>query len=374
MKKLAVEIDIFKDAMKGISRYKIGKDSPIRKAVKAMDEGGIGFIACVDEHDTVVGILTDGDFRRAVLSGVSLERPVLDIANNRFHYLSPGFGDSEVERIFRTSPAQQIPVIYDGRIVAVITKDSLRYRKAGQGKNHPKVVLPVVIMAGGKGKRLDPFTRILPKALIPVGEKPVIEIIMDEYARHGMKDFYVSLNHKGNMIKSFFADYKVNHRITYIDEDKPLGTAGALGYLKDKIKTPFFVTNCDVVVKTDYSLVSKYHKSNKYAITIVGSMKHFTIPYGVCEIKDGGLLKKVVEKPCTDVLVNTGMYLLDPAVLQLIPENKPFNMTDLIEEAQQLDMPVGVFPISADSWMDIGQWDEYSKTVSKMGINCEPRV
>lgn len=352
--------------MREIDFYKIPHFFSIRNAVKKMDEGGIGFISCVDENDNVIGIISDGDFRRAVLSGVSLENSVEEIMNREFIHAPVNFKKKDIENIFQNDTVQQIPIIDDGKLVDIITEESFYYNKGKVEKKRNEIDLPVVIMAGGKGVRLDPFTRILPKPLIPIGEKPVIEIIMDEYAKYGMRKFYVSINHKGNMIKAFFADYNIDYTIEYINESKPLGTAGALRFLENKIYAPFFVTNCDVIIRADYPLIYKYHVENNYTITLVGSMQYNTIPYGVCEIESGGLLKNIIEKPSNNFLVNTGMYLLNPELISLIPENEIFNMTDLINKLQKLNMPVGLFPISADSWLDIGQWGEYKKAVKKI--------
>jgi dTDP-glucose pyrophosphorylase/predicted transcriptional regulator len=352
--------------MREIDFYKIPLFTSIRNAVKQMDEGGIGFIACVDENDNVIGIISDGDFRRAVLSGVCLESSVQEIINRKFIHAPVNFKERDIEDIFQNGTVQQIPILDDGKLVDIITEESFYYKKGGIENKRSEIALPVVIMAGGKGKRLDPFTRILPKPLIPIGEKPIIEIIMDEYAKYGMRRFYISINHKGKMVKAFFADYNISYTIEYINESKPLGTAGALRFLENKISTPFFVTNCDVIIRADYPLIYKYHMENQYAITLIGSMQYHIIPYGVCEIENGGLLRKIVEKPSNNFLVNTGMYLLNPEVISLIPENEPLDMTDLINKMQKLDMPIGLFPISSDSWVDIGQWEEYKKAVRRI--------
>lgn len=221
-------------------------------------------------------------------------------------------------------------------------------------------------MAGGKGTRLDPFTRILPKALIPVGEKPVIEIIMDEYARYGMKNFHISVNSKSKMIKAYFGDQDSDYNISFIDEDKPLGTAGALRFLKDKFDNPFFVSNCDIIVRNNYYDILQFHKDGRYDLTVVGSMQHRTIPYGVCKFENGGLLKSIQEKPEYDFLVNTGMYLLNPHILRYIPENTYFDMTELINVLQKKAHKVGVYPVSEKSWVDIGQLTEYRTTIREL--------
>jgi len=352
--------------MREVDFYKIPHVVSIRKAIKQMDKGGIGFVACVDENDNVVGVVSDGDFRRAVLSGVCLENSVQEIMNRNFVRAMVDFEVKVIEKIFQNEIVQQIPVIDEGKLVDIITKESFHNKRGKIEKKRNEIDLDVVIMAGGKGTRLEPFTRILPKSLLPIGKKPVIEIIMDEYAKYGMRKFYISINDKGRMIKAFFADYNIAYEIEYINESKPLGTAGSLKYLEKKVHSPFFVSNCDVIIRADYPVIHKYHMEKGYSITLVGSMQHHTIPYGVCEIEEGGLLKKIVEKPKNNILVNTGMYLLNPEVIPLIPENESFDMTDLINKLQRINMPVGLFPISADSWLDIGQLKEYTKSVKKI--------
>lgn len=223
-------------------------------------------------------------------------------------------------------------------------------------------------MAGGKGARLDPFTRILPKPLIPFGNDPVIKVIMDEFGKFGMNDFYISLNDKGRMVKAYFHDHDMDYRIEYIEEDKPLGTAGALKCLDGKMDGTFFVSNCDIIIQADYVSIFDFHKKGSYDLTLVGSMQQYTIPYGICDIDNGGVLKGIREKPEYDFLVNTGLYLLEPAIPQYIPENEYFDMTDLIKKIQDNGLKVGVFPISEKSWIDVGQWAEYKNTIKELKL------
>ena len=231
-------------------------------------------------------------------------------------------------------------------------------------KKYTKINAPVVIMAGGRGTRLDPFTRILPKPLIPIGDKTMLEVIMDEYKQYGITDFYISVNHKAKLIKAYFEETKINASIKFIDEDKPLGTAGALKFIEGKIDVPFFVSNCDIIIKNDYADIYDFHIKEKYDITIVASMQHYKIPYGICEILNGGSLDRIVEKPEYDFLVNTGMYILNPNVLSNIPSNEFFHITHLIEKIKSKRLKVGVYPVSEKAWIDVGQWSEFNKVNS----------
>lgn len=349
--------------MKDIAKYIVSDVSNIRSAIQQMDVGGIGFIAIVDTQDKIVGIVTDGDFRRAVLNGVSLNENVLKITNRNYEYFENWHSKKEILEYFESATVECLPILENKKLVDVVFYSDLLNEDNIEQPRKESISLPVIIMAGGKGTRLDPFTRILPKALIPIGEKPVIEIIMDEYAKQGMKTFYISVNSKSKMIKAYFSEQESDYKIIFIDENKPLGTAGALGLLKDKFSGPFFVSNCDVIVKNNYCDMLKFHNDGQYDLTVIGSMQHHIIPYGVCQFENGGLLKNIHEKPKYDFIVNTGMYLLNPLAVKYIPENVRIDMTDLINILQEKTRRVGVYPVSEKSWIDVGQLTEYKKAI-----------
>jgi NDP-sugar pyrophosphorylase family protein len=221
---------------------------------------------------------------------------------------------------------------------------------------------PVVIMAGGQGTRLRPITNIIPKPLVPIGDKPIVEIIMNNFCRHGASEFYMTVNYKAKMIEQYFDDIERTYTIGYVQETKPLGTAGSLYMLKDKIKSTFFVSNCDILIDDDYRQIMQYHKDNNNLITAVAAIKNYAIPYGTFETGQDGLLQKLSEKPNLNFLVNTGFYILEPEMLDLIPQEEFFHITHLMEKVIAQGGRVGVFPVSEKSWMDIGVWDEYNKT------------
>ncbi len=349
-----------------MNEYKITTRCSIREAVKKMDEGGIGFCMCVDDQDLVIGVMTDGDFRRAIHGGVQLDENVMKIVNTKFVSVEPNYQKSAIDKIFSTTIVRQIPVLDKGKLIDVITID--QFYGEDKGKKRRTLDCPVIIMAGGKGTRLDPFTRILPKPLIPLGNDPVIKVIMDEFHKFGIDNFHISLNDKEKMVMAYFHDHDLNYNIQYIHEAKPLGTAGALRYLDGKLTTSFFVSNCDIIIRTDYGSFYDFHRNGNYALTMVGSMRLYTIPYGVCDIDHVGCLKAIREKPQYDFLVNTGMYLLEPQVLKLIPEDVCFNMTDLIRKVQESGLKVGIFPVSEKSWIDVGQLSEYKEIINKLSF------
>ncbi len=351
--------------MENLNKYIVYQNENIRDAIKKMDEGGIGFAVCVGKNENVIGVISDGDFRRAVLSGISLNENVLKIANINFKHLTKGYSKENVSELFRETVVQHIPILENGKLVEIITEEDF-YNIRSKGKNRDFLNIPVVIMAGGKGTRLDPFTRILPKPLIPLGDKTMIEIIMDEYAKYGMSNFYVSVNHKAKMIKAYFEDHDIGYEIKYINENRPLGTAGALKFLENKIDSTFFVSNCDIIIKDDYFKIYEFHKDGIFDLTLVASMQHHTVPYGVCEIENKGHLKEIREKPEYDFLVNAGMYLLEPSVCKLIPIDEYFDMTDLISKCQKEGLTVGVYPVSEKSYIDVGRLSEYKKMLSTL--------
>ena len=173
-------------------------------------------------------------------------------------------------------------------------------------------------MAGGKGSRLKPLTNILPKPLIPIKDRPIIELIMEKFQSHGINNFNITTNYKAGIIKSYFSNLKKKYNINFHNENKPLGTAGSLKLTKTKSKKPIFVTNCDIIINSDYNLIMNYHIENKNDFTIIAATKKYTIPYGTCEIGKDGIFKKILEKPSLDYLINTGFYITNPSNIELI--------------------------------------------------------
>lgn len=348
-----------------ISIYQASENINIRETVKLLDQTGIGFIAVVNKDSKVVGILTDGDFRRAILKGVNLDNNILEIVNRNFVFVEDVSATKEIINLFLLKKVYKIPVIKEGRLVDILFRESYSL----EGKyilNYEKKNVSVVVMAGGKGTRMKPFTNILPKPLIPIGEQSILEVIMDRYQLFFDVNFKISVNYKANMIKAYLEEFKDKYQISYIDEDQPLGTGGALTFLEGKITEPFFVSNCDIIINADYQSIYESHIDKQYDITVVASMLHYKIPYGVCKINEGGELKQMVEKPEYDYLVNAGMYIINPDVLKYIPENEFYNITDLINKVKENGGKVGVFPVSEKSYLDAGQWKEYGDMLNAL--------
>jgi dTDP-glucose pyrophosphorylase len=353
--------------MKNVNDLLLKENNSIREVLRQIEKGGKKIVFIVDDNNKLIGAISDGDIRRWILNNGDLSAGLNNVCNYNPKYFEENYKIEDAKQLMLTYSIDLIPVVDNNReVVDIIEWEDLFKKK--KKEEYTQIDLPVVIMAGGKGTRLDPFTRILPKPLIPIGDKPMIEVIMDEYAKFGMKNFYITINHKGKMIKAYFEDHESDYSFNYIYEDKPLGTAGALKYLEGKIHSHFFVSNCDIIIKDDYSKIYDFHKKGNYDLTMVASMQYHTIPYGVCEIEDGGTLKKIIEKPQYDFLVNTGMYILNPEVLKFIPKNDFYHITHLIERLQKEGLNVGVYPVSEKSYIDVGQWSEYKKSIKDLNI------
>jgi NDP-sugar pyrophosphorylase family protein len=289
---------------------------------------------------------------------------VKGVYNQKPIYLCYPWNIEEVKRIMVTKKIEVIPVLNSRReIIDVLIWSDIFKEKSSAPRE--KIDLPLVIMAGGRGTRLDPFTRILPKPLIPIGDKPVVEIIIDRIVEWGVRDIYITLNYKGEMVKTYF-EYREDlpYRIHYISEKEFLGTAGSLRLLPDELSETFILTNCDVIVDADYYDVLRHHKKSNNIITLLGSIQNYTIPYGIVRFNSGGIVEEIEEKPEYDLTVNTGIYIMQKNSIQYIPENKSFDITELINQLIRKGEKVGVYPVSEKSYVDIGQWEEYRKSIN----------
>ncbi|MCK6604150.1 MAG: NTP transferase domain-containing protein [Ignavibacteriaceae bacterium] len=340
----------------------------VKDAMRQLDKTAEKILFVVDDQRKLIGSLTDGDIRRWILKDGSLNDAVIDVCYKGTYFVREGFDIDQVKEEIKKRKIVYVPVVNaDKRIIEFLVWDEL-FGGISVRKQVRTLTNPVIIMAGGKGTRLDPFTRILPKPLIPIGEKTILELIIEKFTNFNIGEFLISVNHKAKIIKSYFEEINPEYNIKYLHEESPLGTGGALWQIKGLFTEPLFVTNCDILIDAEYDEIVNFHISNQNDITIVGSMKHYAIPYGVLKIENGGSVIEMQEKPELDFLVNTGMYLINPDMLDLIPENCFFNMTDLVESARNNGKTVRVFPISEYSWTDTGEWIEYKKAVEKLSL------
>ncbi len=333
----------------------INATESIHDALKLMDNVKHKLLIVLSE-ERYVGLVSIGDIQRAIINNIELTVALSKIMRNDYIVATPYQKTDEIKSLMLKIRAEFMPVVdEDSNLVDVFFWEDL----FGKEKNEPlfKFNLPVVIMAGGLGTRMRPLTYVLPKPLLPFGEKSLIEGIFNRFKMHGCEKFYISVNYKADLIEYYLNQQEIPFKLNFFREEKPMGTGGSLALLKGKIKESFFVTNCDILIDQDYSEVLQYHNENKNEITIVAALKHFPISYGTIETGENGQLLKFIEKPQFTLKINSGMYILEPHLLDEIPEDKFFHITQLIENVSKRGGHVGVFPVSEKSWRDIGDWD-----------------
>ncbi|MBO4923254.1 MAG: nucleotidyltransferase family protein [Bacteroidales bacterium] len=330
-------------------------------AMRLMDEIMVKALFVINE-DRFEGIITLGDIQRAIINNISLKEPVSHILDKDKIYGYKGEGEDRIREKMRKMRAEVMPILdeHGGLLDVWFWNDLFKITELTQRE---KINLPVVIMAGGKGTRLKPITNVIPKPLVPVGDKTILEVIMDQFESIGCHKFYMSVNYKADMMEYYLSQLDHKYDIEFFKEDKPLGTIGSVSLLKGKITTPFFVSNCDSINEQDYRDVWDYHVQNHNDMTIVTMVKSFKIPYGVIETGDDGLMTALKEKPEQTYQVNTGVYILNPELIEEIPEGEFFHITHLMEKVQSRGGRVGCFPVSEHSWKDMGEWPEYLKMI-----------
>ncbi len=342
-------------------KFTIFSHQTIREALLKIDKNGKKSLIVIDKKKRLFGTISDGDIRRHILKNNSLNYKIFKICNKNPHYLFEKHVNKKIiHKKFSTNDVLILPIISDKFILKkIITNDNLNIDVPIK----KKIRIPALIMAGGLGKRLDPFTRILPKPLIPINDKPIIEVIIKQFINNGFDKVYISLNYKADLIVSVLKliEKKYLKKIFFVKEKKQLGTAGSINLIKNKIQDLLFVSNSDTLINLPYHEIIKYHKTKTLDLTIISSIKNFTIQYGVSTLNENGLLKNITEKPSNDYLVNIGIYLVNKKVLNLLDKNKKIDFTEVIKIALNNNLRVGVFPVSDSSWRDIGDWDNFKK-------------
>lgn len=345
-----------------IQDRKVTPSTSLLDAMKLMDDIKVKtlFVFCGEHFE---GIITIGDIQRAIINNVDLKDTVSKILDKNKIYGNQSEEESSIKEKMRRMRAEVMPIVDEqGELVDVLFWNDL-FKKC-ELTQREKIDLPVVIMAGGKGTRLKPITNVIPKPLVPIGDKTILETILDQFEEIGCKKFYMSVNYKADIMKYYLSQLDHKYDIEFFQEDKPLGTIGSVSLLKGKINTPFFVSNCDSINEQDYRDVYDYHVSNHNDLTIVTMVKSFKIPYGVIETGEDGLMISLSEKPELTYQVNTGVYILNSSCIDEIPEGEFFHITHLMEKIKARGGRVGCFPVSEHAWKDMGEWPEYLKMIN----------
>lgn len=345
---------------KKIEQYIGYPEMTIVEAMQKIDITGSGILFIVDREGRLIGSLTDGDIRRWLIKTGNLNTNISGIMNRKPYFFSDTCIASATKKMIEKK-IRALPILNNEcQIIDIVfntySKDEDIFELSQTLKN-----IPVVIMAGGKGTRLLPYTHVLPKPLIPIGDKTILERIMKQFDRFGCEQFYLLLYYKKNMIKAYFNELDHKYQIQYIDENEPLGTGGGLSLLKDKIKGTFILSNCDVLIKSDFSDIFEFHKKSKNKITMICSLKNFKIPYGIVKIGEQGTLGSMEEKPTLSFFTNTGCYVIDSEILDEIPEHTFIGLPEIIEAYRKKENRVNVYPINESEWLDMGQIDELEK-------------
>jgi dTDP-glucose pyrophosphorylase len=331
----------------------IPSTSSFRKAIEIIDASALQVGLVVDEQKRMLGMLTDGTIRRAILNGISMKENITNVMFRDFTHASLHESKESILTTMKRQEIRHIPILDEKGVIhgLKVLIDLL------QGERKENLV---VLMAGGLGTRLRPLTEKCPKPLLKVGEKPILETILTSFIDQGFYRFYFSVNYCGEMIHDYFGDgSKWGVEISYLEEDEPLGTAGALSLLPKKPDHPFIVMNGDLLTKIDFEKLLTFHVENNTQGTMCVRQYDYQIPYGVVRF-DGVNFLDLDEKPIQKIFVNAGIYALSPDCLDFIPKQKKFDMPSLFKLLKEKKKQASVFPVR-EYWMDIGQMKDYER-------------
>lgn len=344
---------IWKNNMKSIENIKLNSDSTIREALKIIDSGAMQIAIVVDHDNRLVGTLTDGDIRRGLLNNLGLDDCIESII---FKTPTIAILSDTKEEILKKALAKklhQIPIVdEDNRVIGIKEIEELVKPHTKQNR--------VVLMVGGLGTRLHPLTENTPKPMLKVGNKPILQTIVEKFAEYGFVNIIMCVNYKSHIIEDYFGDgsaFGVN--IEYVLEEQRMGTAGALSLLRSVPNEPFFVMNGDLLTNVNFEHLLEYHTSQNALATMGVREYDFQVPYGVVNINEGKITS-IIEKPVHKFFVSAGIYMLSPETLSLIPKNEFYDMPTFFEALIQQEKKTVSFPIR-EYWLDIGRMEEYER-------------
>lgn len=344
----------------------IDHNFPTIKAIKKLHKLRGQSLVVVKNKNIFMGIFSFFDLRKSIMNNNITEKTINKIYNKNAKFIFSDELDNKVNTLFNKIKGIIIIPVIDRTTHKVV--DVLNYEKLASYKNKKKkkINCPVIIMAGGKGARLKPYTEILPKPLLPINKKPIIKHIIEKFEGYTPSSFIITLNYKSELLKSYFKELKSIFKIKTIVETKPLGTAGSLYFIKNKIKNNFFLSNCDTIINCDYNDFLQFHKKNQNDITLVITKKNFDIPYGVCENSKNHF--NFIEKPKYRFKVSTGLYLINKNILNLLKKKEYLDFNELLKRSIYAKKKIGCYEIKNHQWIDAGHLNEFknsSKNKSK---------
>lgn len=324
----------------------------VRETIRRIDGSSTQIALVIDDAGRLLGTITDGDIRRGLLRGVSLEDPASSIMNPKPTCARPEDGRAAILARMKAKALHQIPVVdAEGRVVGLEVLDELLTARRENW---------VVLMAGGRGTRLRPLTDDTPKPLLRVGAKPILETILESFVEQGFGRFFVAVNYRAEMVRAHFGDgSRWGVQIDYLEEQAPLGTAGALGLLPERPTAPLLVMNADLLTRVGFGHMLDFHRAHGAAATMGVREYDFQVPFGVVKIKDQSIIS-IEEKPTQRFFVNAGIYVLSPETLDLVPRGRALDMPQLFEALIAAGRETSVFPIR-EYWIDIGRMDDFEK-------------
>lgn len=330
-------------------------EAPIRDAIRAIDEGNVQICLVVDDRGRLLGTITDGDIRRGILRALSLDVPASSIMAQKPLVARPDRTREDLRQMMQKHAVRHIPLVDAQKVVVgLVLFDELFNEKSSTRDNC------VVLMAGGMGRRLRPLTEHMPKPLLKVGNKPLLETILESLIEHRLRNFFISINYKADLVKEHFGDgSKWGVSIQYLEETSELGTAGALSLIEPLPTKPVVIINGDVLTRANYGSLLDFHAEQGALATMCVREYDFQVPFGVVNLRDQRIVG-IDEKPIHRFLVNAGMYVLNPAVLGYIPKNQRVDMTDLFRRVIDKGGSTAVFPIR-EYWLDIGRLDDFER-------------
>lgn len=342
---------MFNEEMNNLKNLCVEEKITVIEGIKRLDAGGekVLLVTC---RGKLAGIITDGDVRRWILKNGRMDAEISEMMHRNPRTVREGEKE-KAKKIMQEYLIEAVPVVNDTFIPIdiVFWKDLIKNKR----RKYDQIDVPVVIMAGGKGTRLYPYTSVLPKPLIPIGDITILERIIRSFLKNGCRNFWLTLNYKRNLIKAYLDEKEKNYHVEYIEEEDYWGTCGSLRLLEGKIDSTFFVSNCDVLLDIDYSELLRFHRERQNEITIVTALKYMQVPYGVIDLDDSGFVKQIIEKPELNYSVNTGIYVIEPHVISDIPQGKVFHMTELLTDLIKGNRKVGAFPVTDQAWKDMGE-------------------